>query len=196
MKKDWFRKCDFLNVPTSLSYKNEYFYTTNVGATLTVLFFVIIITLTTYEIILLYKKNSFSLISNQYTDLSEVIDFSQTPFLFQLINDKGKVTNKDDKTFFMEAYIMEQSIIQYENGTRKKKVKNTKIEMDECDKIYANETEFAGLNLSRYICIKPGQNLTAFGLLGDPNNAYRGIRIYINKCNGSNCYSDSEISKK
>ena len=196
MKKDWFRKCDFLNVPTSLSYKNEYFYTTNIGATLTVLLFVIIITLTTYEIILLYKKSSFSLISNQYTDLSEVIDFSQTPFLFQLINDKGKVANKDDKTFFMEAYIMEQSIIQYENGTRKKKVKNTKIEMDECDKIYANETEFAGLNLSRYICIKPGQNLTAFGLLGDPNNAYRGIRIYINKCNGSNCYSDSEISKK
>ena len=196
MKKDWFRKCDFLNVPTSLSYKNEYFYATKVGAALTVFFFAIIIALTTYEIILLYNKSSFTLISNQYTDLSETIDFSQTPFLFQLINEKGKVTNKDDKAFVIEAYTMEQSITKYENGTTKKKVKNTKIEMIECDKIYSNETEFTGLNLSKYICIKPGQNLTAYGLLGDPNNIYKGIRIYINKCSGDNCYSDSEISKK
>ena len=57
-------------------------------------FFAIIIALVTYEIILLYNKSSFTLISNQYTDLSETIDFSQTPFLFQLINEKGKVTNK------------------------------------------------------------------------------------------------------
>ena len=196
MKKDWFRKCDFLNVPTSLSYKNEYFYATKVGAALTVFFFAIIIALTTYEIVLLYNKSSFTLISNQYTDLSETIDFSQTPFLFQLINEKGKVTNKDDKAFVLEAYTMEQSITKYENGTTKKKVKNTKIEMIECDKIYSNETEFNGLNLSKYICIKPGQNLTAYGLLGDPNNIYKGIRIYINKCSGDNCYSDSEISKK
>ena len=131
MKKDWFRKCDFLNVPTSLSYKNEYFYATKVGAALTVFFFAIIIALTTYEIILLYNKSSFTLISNQYTDLSETIDFSQTPFLFQLINEKGKVTNKDDKAFVIEAYTMEQSITKYENGTTKKKVKNTKIEMIE-----------------------------------------------------------------
>ena len=38
--------------------------------------------------------------------------------------------------------------------------------------------------------------MTAYGLLGDPNNIYKGIRIYINKCSGDNCYSDSEISKK
>ena len=196
MKKDWFRKCDFLNVPTSLSYKNEYFYATYVGAGLIVFFFAIILAITSYEAILLYKRSSFTLISNQYTDLSEIIDFSQTPFLFQMINEKGKVINKDDQAFIMEAYTMEQSIVHYENGTRKKKIKNTKIEMEVCDKIYSNETEYSGLNLSRYICIKPGQNLTAYGLLGDPNNPYRGIRIYINKCNGSNCYSDSEISKK
>ena len=196
MKKNWFRKCDFLNVPTSLSYKNEYFYATNVGASLTVFFFIIIITITTYEIILLYKKSSFTLISNQYTDLYEIIDFAQTPFLFQLINDRGRDINEDDKAFMMEAYIMEQTLTKYENGTQARRVNNVKIEMDTCDKFYSNETEFAELNLSAYICIKPGQNLTAYGLLGDPNNVYRGIRVYINKCSGDNCYSDEEISKK
>ena len=196
MKKNWFRKCDFLNVPTSLSYKNEYFYATNVGAALTLFFFVIIIAITTYEIILLYKKSSFTLISNQYTDLSEIIDFAQTPFLFQLINDRGREMNVDDKAFVMESYIMEQTFIQYENGTRVRRVNNIKIEMDICDKFYSNLSEFSGLNLSSYICMTPGQNLTAYGLLGDPNNVYRGIRVYINKCTGDNCYDDDTISKK
>ena len=56
MNKNWIRSCDFLNIPTSLSYKNEYFYATNVGATLTIFFIIIIISLSTYEVILLYQK--------------------------------------------------------------------------------------------------------------------------------------------
>ena len=91
------RSCDFLNIPTSLSYKNEYFYATNVGATLTIFFIIIIISLSTYEVILLYHKTSFSLISNQYTDLSQTLDFSQTPFLFQIINNKGKHIDLENK---------------------------------------------------------------------------------------------------
>ena len=90
MKKDWLRRCDFLNVPTSLSYKNEYFYITKVGAILTILLFFIIMSIITYETILLYKKTSFTLISNQYTDLSQTIDFSQTPFLFEITNNYGQ----------------------------------------------------------------------------------------------------------
>ena len=43
---------------------------------------------------------------------------------------------------------------------------------------------------------KACQNLTDNRLLGDPNNVYIGIRLYINKCTGDNCYSDDEISKK
>ena len=33
------RRYDAFNVPTSLGYKNEYFYSTNVGASLTIFFF-------------------------------------------------------------------------------------------------------------------------------------------------------------
>ena len=196
MRKDWFRRYDFLNVPTSLSYKNEYFYATNVGAALTIFFFFIIVAVISYEIILLHKKSSFTLISNQYTDLFQPIDFSETPFLFQMINGNGKNLALDSKLFELVAYNMEQTIKTYENGTRKRKVTNTKIELEQCDKIYKNETEYAELNLSRYICFKPGQNLTAFGLLGDLNKPYKGIRIYINKCSGENCYDNSVIEKQ
>ena len=196
MNKNWIRSCDFLNIPTSLSYKNEYFYATNVGATLTIFFIIIIISLSTYEVILLYQKTSFSLISNQYTDLSQTLDFSQTPFLFQIINNRGKHIDLENKILTVEAYSMEQIIRKYENGTQKKKITNTKIELEKCDKLYSNQSEFSELNLSKFTCIKPGQNLTAYGLLGDLNNAFKGIRIYINKCSGSNCYDDNEITKQ
>ena len=199
MKKDWFRRCDFLNIPTSLSYKNEYFYATNVGAVLTILFFCIIIALASSEIIMLYKKKSFTLISNKYTDLSQTIDFSQTPFLFQLTNDRGKILDIDNKLFELEAYNIETYIDIGENGQKKNKMSSTKLEWEKCDKIYTNESEpeyFSDLNLSSYICIKPGQNLTAYGLLGDTNNPFKGLRIYINKCSSSDCYDTNEIIKK
>ena len=179
----WLKRIDFLNIPTSLSYKNEYFYATYIGGILTIIFIIIIMVITSYQIIILNTKSSFKLISNQYTDLSQVIDFSETPFLFQMINDKGKVIEMDEKLFEMKAYNMEQTIRMYENGTRKRKVTNTILELERCDKIFTNESEYySELNLSRYICIKPNQNLTAFGLLGDMAKPYKGIRIYINKC--------------
>ena len=191
MRKDWLRRCDFLNMPASLSYKREYLYSTNVGAVLTIFLFFVFMIITLYEIILLCQKSSFTLISNQYTDLSQKIDFSQTPFLFELTNDNGQIVN-DNKLISIEAYDTEMSII-FENGISKKKFTNTQLELENCDKILSNKSEYSWLDLSRYICVKPRQNLTAFGLVGDINYPFKGIRIYINKYSGPNC---SEIIKR
>ena len=197
MKKEWFKRYDFLNVPTSLSYKNDYFYATKVGATLTLFFFLLIIFLIAYEIIVLYKKTSFTLISNQYTDLLQSIDFSETPILFQLTNSNNKIMDLADKKLFeLIAYNMESYYETYPNGTIRRRVVNTIVELEKCDKIYLNQSEYAELNLSSYICIKPGQNMTAFGLLGDKNNPYKGLRIYINKCSNGDCYDDDVIEKQ
>ena len=89
-----------------------------------------------------------------------------------------------------------ESTFQIENGKRTKGLTNTKLEFEKCDNLFANKSEYSELNLSTYLCIKPGQNLTAYGLLGDANNAFKGLRIYINKCSGSDCYNISEINKK
>jgi hypothetical protein len=114
-----------------------------------------------------------------------------------MINDKGKIIEMDNKLFSLVAYNMEQTIIKYENGTRKRRIRNTRLELDQCDKIFSNDSEYySELNLSRYTCIKPEQNLTAFGLLGDMAKPYKGIRIYINKCSGSDCYEDDVIAEK
>ena len=112
-----FRRYDFFNVPTSLGYKNEYFYSTNVGAALTIFFFLIVIILISYQIIILYKKSSFTLIYNQYTDLLQTIDFSETPILFQMTNSNNKIMELDKKLFELVAYNMECTVTKYENGT-------------------------------------------------------------------------------
>ena len=196
MKIDWLKRCDFLNVPISLSYKNEYFYITNVGAVLTILLFFIIVSIITYESIILYRRTSFTLISNQYTDLSQTIDFSQTPFLFEFTNNYGQNFGLENRLFELEAYDMEMTINIKEDGTKIRTITNTKLEFERCDKIFANMSEYSELNLTRFICIKPGHNLTAYGLIGDMNNPFKGIRMYINKCKGQNCYDTNEIVKQ
>ncbi len=120
MKEEYFRRIDFLNIPISLSYKNNIFYATNIGAILTIIFFIIIMILTIYQIILLSAKNSFTLISNQYTDLSQSIDFSQTPFLFEMTNDYGQLIEMDKKLFVLEAFNTQMDIIRNKDGTSKK----------------------------------------------------------------------------
>ena len=189
------QKFDFLNVQPSLCYKNKYFYETKIGGILTILLFFIFISLISYEIILLYEKSSFSLISNKYTELSQTIDFSKNPILFKLTDDKGKNLELDNKLYSIEAFNIEM-VLTTQNGEKQSNVIKTKLDLEKCDKIYTNVAEYSELNLSSYICIKPEQNLTSFGLLGDHNNPFKGIRIYINKCSGINCYNDDIILKE
>ena len=198
MIKNWLKKCDFLNIQMSLSYKNANFYATNIGAILTIICFIIIISISSYEIKQLYNKSYFTIISNQYTDLSEKLDFEKTPLLFQLATSSGQLIENDEKLYELKAIDVEYSIEETENGQRKKSLHNRILELERCDKVLINNTEiFSNLNLSKYVCLKKGQNLTSYGLLGDSNNGFKGFRIYVNKCNGKiNCYDNDVIVNK
>ena len=196
MKRHWFRSCDFLNIPMSLSYKNEIFYSTSVGAFLTIVVFFVIIFISIYEMKALYDKSYFTIISNQYTDLSETLNFEQVPFLFQLTTQRGIVI-QDEKLCNMKAYFVEYSKNNETSSSTSssKGSLNKELELDKCDKILKKDlVYFSMLNLSTFYCIKPGQNNTSFGLLGDMNNGFKGFRIYIYKCNNSSyCYEDDVI---
>ena len=193
------KKFDLLHIPISLSYNNEYFYNTKFGAVLSLLCFIIIMSLGAYEMKTLLDKSSFSIISTKYTDLSQIIDFSKIPLLFQLIDNAGRIIEIDDKLYEFKAYDMDWIVRKDENGKKENKVINTKLEMDYCNKVYTNSnlTYLSSFNLSQYFCIKSNQNLTSHGYFGDLNNGFKGFRIYLNKCNGKkNCYNDSYIINK
>ena len=197
MKKNCIKTFDLLHVPISLSYKNEYFYNTNIGAFLTIASFIIIICITAYEIKSLVDKTSFSLITSQYMDLSENIDFSQSILLFQLVDSSGKEIDDTEQIYEFKAYDME-SVSEYtSSGKKYSKAISKELEMDYCDKISLKDIDyFSELNLSKYICIKPGQNITSYGFLGDMSNGYKGIRIYLNKCNNKTDCHDEDLIKK
>ena len=200
MKGDWLKNCDLLHIPISLSYKNDYFYYTNLGASLTILFFILIVCLCSYEIKILSDKSSFSIITNQYQDLKQQIDFMDRPILFQLINNRGKVIEIDDRLFQFKASVMEWLSYVNEEGIKKFKVISTDLELERCDKIDMNFTEYlADINLTSYMCIKPGQNVsaTSYGHLKDMNNGYKGVRIYLKRCSERNdCYGEDKVVKK
>ena len=198
MKHNWFKSCDLLHIPMSLSYKNEYFYTTTVGAILTIICFIIILCISIYEFKSLSEKSSFSIITNQYTDLSEKIDFAKRPLLFQLIDNAGNIMEPDDKLFEFKAVDMEWLVFKDENGKQNYKVLNTNLEIDKCDKVLMDFSEYLkDIDLSKFFCISSGQNIISYGYLGDMNNGFKGFRIYLNKCSSNNnCYNESEILTK
>jgi hypothetical protein len=197
MRDNFFKNCDLLHIPMSLSYKNEYFYTTYIGAFLTIICFIIIISLASYEIKTLSDKSSFTIISNQYSDLSEQIDFGKRPLLFQLIDNTGEILELDNKLYEFKAYDMEWIIEFDKNKKKNSKVVNTILELETCDKILNESNYLSDLDLSKFLCVKKGQNITSYGYLGDMNNGFKGFRIYLNKCNNRNdCYDNEYIVKK
>jgi hypothetical protein len=198
MKKNWIKTFDLLHIPMSLSYKNEYLYKTNIGAVLTIICFIFIISITAFEIRSLVDKTSFSLITSQYMDLSEYIDFSQSILLFQLVDSSGKEIDNSEKIYEFRAYDME-SVSEYtSSGKKYSKAISKELELDYCDNILLNDIDyFSELNLSKYLCIKPGQNITSYGFLGDMSNGYKGIRIYLNKCNNkTDCHDEDTIKNE
>lgn len=193
-----FSNFDFFKIPVSICYKRDYYYATNVGAFLTIICFIIIISIASYEIRLLYEKSSFSIITNQYTDISQTLNFSHTPLMFQLVSEKGEIIEADEKLYEFKAYDIELIIKREYNRKSNATLLNKQLELDKCDKVLTNYSEyFKTLNLSKYICIKSGQDLTSYGILGDMNNGFKGFRVYINKCSGKPyCYNNSEIVKR
>ena len=72
MKVNWFKSFDLLHTPMSLSYKNDYFYTTYIGAFLTILCIIIVISISSYEI---KEKTYVAELSKNDPDFKQFVDF-------------------------------------------------------------------------------------------------------------------------
>lgn len=197
----YFLVFDIYATPIPLYYKGNSKYKTFFGS---IISFISITTLVILCIIFmnnLFSKNSFTIVSSQLNNLSEVIDFSDIPFLFSLCNSSGHLLDFDNKLFSFAVVDNHYEKFVDENGKSSIKLNNTEIKFDRCDKISSYPTlskYFSAYNLSKYMCILPKQNLTMYGRFGDLNNGFKGFRIYINRCNSekSECYDLEYINKK
>ena len=192
-----FQGLDILRFHIPISYKNYSSYRTVIGAILSLF---IIITIISYSIIkfkILIKKTSFTLISNEIQNSNGLINFSNIPILFTLYDDKGNNYEDNPKLYNFSVTQIEQ--IYNKDGTSKHITRQ--IEIDRCDHLAESFdllNYFSNYNLTKYTCIKPGQNLTTYGVSGDTYNNYEEFRIYLNKCDNAtnDCYDGSIVEKE
>ena len=187
---------DLLNIPISLSYNNQYLYRTFVGATLTIILFIIIITYFIYQFIQIFNKSSFSIISNEFQNPKESIDFTNVPILFGLTDDVGNPLQLDPKVAKYFVILNE-----YRQQIDKKGNSNTQhiqtiLQTERCDKLKdsLDLSLFHGYNISYFQCIKPSQNITINGSYGNISG-YKSLKINIKKCNNENdnCLNTNNI---
>ena len=89
---------DLLQIPISLSFKQKYYYRTNIGGNITIIDIILVTIISKITIINVIRRINFSISFTEINDLS-AIDFSNKPLGFQLIDNKGKSISYDLKLY-------------------------------------------------------------------------------------------------
>ena len=186
---------DLLRIPISLSYKNKYLYRTFIGASLTIIGFIIIVVYFLVKLIKTINKQTFAIISNEFQNPKASINFTNIPILFALADNNGNPLELNPKIVDFSVVLSEYVRNFDKNGNSHIIYLENEIEIDRCDKLNdsIDFSYFGEYNLSDFKCIKPFQNLSINGTYGDIINGYKSLKINIKKCNKSieECY-DSE----
>ena len=202
MKKmrKFFHKLNIYGLDFHLLYKKETNYSTLFDILLNLIFLFIFLFLS-YS----YLKNIF--ISSEFTIVTNTIqlkgktsiDLSNTPIMFGISNYTGRAISFNNKYINVNLYKTnhEFSII-----NRRMNRTQININLEQCTKdnllgyFYDNIKE--RLNISNFLCISKGQNLTIAGKYGDILNWFDILEFHISKCVNktelSICKSDEEIN--
>ena len=194
-----FKSFDLFKVHIPISYENNYLYKTSVGAVLTIISFLIITIYTIYQISTLLDRSNYTIITSETQDLTGEIDLSYTPIMFQLVDLLWNPVEYDPKLFTFTASNIEAS---FQNiGGETKRVTNIRnLEIERCDKLkkeFIELDEFFEYDLTKYMCIKPNQNLILYGSATDTHSNLKNLEIKLSKCNDqlNNCYDLDTFNK-
>ena len=188
---------DLLRIPISLSYKKRYLYRTFIGATLTLIFSILIIVFFIIKFNEIIRKTEFSIISNEYQNPKGEIDLSTIPILFALADNNGNPLQLNSKIF--EFSVVSTEYVQKYDTDGNSKIINfeKEIEIERCDNLIGqiDFSYFSDYNLSYFTCIRPNQNISLNGTFGDITNGFKNIQINIKKCNNLfvSCYNNQYI---
>ena len=181
-----------------ISYENNSLYKTNIGAALTIISTIIIVSYILYHICILLDRSSYTIKTSETQDLTGKIDLSNTPIMFQLLDKLWNPVDYDPKVFtFTVIYI--EGIFQNIDGISKRITNLKNLEIERCDKLkkkYKALNEFSEYNLTKYMCIKPNQNLILYGTANDILNNLNSLEIRLSKCNNktNECYNLDKIN--
>ena len=193
-----FKSFDLFKVSIPISYENNCFYKTNIGALLTIISFIIILVYTLLQISTLLDRSSYTVTASELQDLRGEIDLSNTPIMLQLLDLLWNPVEYDPKLFTFTATYTEATF-QTIDGEMKRIMNIKNLEIERCDKLkkeFKALNEFSEYNLTKYMCIKPNQNLVLYGSVADINKELKSLGIRVSKCNNqiNECYDIDKIN--
>ena len=193
-----YKNFDLLKIPISLSYKKKYLYKTFIGATLTIIGFVLIISFFIFKLTKIINKSLFTLISNEFQNPKGFIDFTNIPILFALADSNGNPLELNSQIFEFSV-VLSEYIQNYDIYGNSYIINSEKeIEIERCDNLtdIIDFSYFSEYNISNFKCIKPNQNITINGTFGDITTGFKSLKIYIKRCNKKikNCFTNQYIN--
>ena len=196
-KKCCLNSIDIYGTPFSLYYKKRSTYRSTLGTILSVVSILYIIDFSLYLFVQLMKKNSFSILISNNSKSSNSINLSNIPIMIGLIDSNSSFIEMVQQYYNITVFI--KTVRPITNSDTYINFK--RIELELCNEsIYVNQYPQMKkyYDLSKYLCIKPNQNIIINGRYGDSINEYNSLNIYFliyNDFTNENIEKQNEANK-
>ena len=184
---------DIYGMPFLIRYKNRSKYSSTLGIILSLISIIIIFSLFFYNFFELINHSTFTILNYAEKVKEHSINLTNIPVMFGLVDINIKPL--EIKPEFFNINVWSKNLIPI-NETHINIILN-RIELEYCNEsIYQYDyPEMKNYDLSKYLCIKPNQNLRIKGRYGDSINGFNSIEVYFNLCINEECLNKTNNLK-
>ena len=177
----------------SIHYKDKRTFVSSLGIFLSIFSILFFIILLYYYFHKLIFRSSFSILVSNERKISNSIDLNNIPIMISLLNNNASLIEINQNYFDISVWKKTLTPINNSNAL----ISYSRIELEYCNQsIYQNKyPEMKRYDLSKYLCIKPNQNLEIKGRYGDTINIYNSINIYFSVCITEDCLKKNDINE-
>ena len=196
----FFDKINIYGLDFHLRYKKEKKYSTIFDVFLSLIFIFILLFLSYSYLKNIFIFSDFTIVTNSIQLKGKTsIDLSNIPIIFGIADYRGKGFGFNEQ--YINANLYKTN---HEFSIKNKKVNRTqiKIKLEKCKKEnlleYFYDNVKKSFNISNFLCISKGQNLTIAGKYGDTFNWFDILEFHIKRCENTTelsiCKNDEEIN--
>ncbi len=173
----------------SIHYKNRTTFISFLGIFLSLFSILFCLILTFYYFHKLIFHTSFSILVSNERKISRTINLNNVPIMIGLLNNNSSLIEINQNYF--DVSVWKKSLTPINNSDAV--ISYSRLELEYCNEsIYKNKyPEMKRYNLSKYLCVKPNQNLEIKGRYGDTINNYNSINIYFSVCISDDCMNNN-----
>ena len=201
--KNYLDKINIYGIYIPLRYHNNISYSSSFGIILSIITFIYIITTIIKYSIALFNHSNFSIITNSLP-VYPPLNLSEIPIMIGLIDKDGHFHSINESIFTVSIKEISKKP-SYDNNHHfngwNSSIKD--LEIEKCDEnilFYHYKYHFSNYSKDNFLCLKPNQNITIRGQVGETRTGFETIRFDIILCNKSNtekkCGNDKEINRE